>query len=80
MATDTSLLLLGLRDWNPTHAETLDFFACLKGVIEHNEHPLGNECKLALIELLDLAFDAIDEDKTEQQIEQTWADSKRCTS
>lgn len=77
MTTNTTKLLAAVRDWHPTHAELKDFFACLTSAIKHNEHPLGDKCSFDVRLLLAEAFDLIDLDKKDQQIEQTWADSQR---
>ena len=71
--TTTPDQLRALRNYHPTHAELVDFFAGLASCLKHNETALGEDCKAFLIDQCDECMGQVENDKIEQQTDQDWA-------
>lgn len=72
--TQTPELLRDLRNWHPSHDDSMSGCAGLASCFKHSETALSDKCRAGVIDLLDQALDLIAEDQIEQQSEQAWID------
>ena len=74
--TDTSILLMYLQHWHPSHEDMVDVLNSLVQRVSFSDNAMNSVCRRLVVDQLLVSVQDVDDDRLKQLEEQEWNDTK----